>query len=163
MARGRPGAQGPPPGTPRLAALRLLGRRDYSSTELITKLVDRGYAADDVRTTVEALMADGTVDDRRTAFTHVRTAARVKGRGTHRIRRELEARGIGAPIIREALEQLSPDDDLAAIRRLLARRRLPHPIPPDQRRRLFAQLIRRGFASALVARALDVDPPDDTD
>jgi regulatory protein len=100
MPRGRPGAPGPPPGTPRLAALRLLGRRDYSSTELTTRLVDRGYAVDDVRTAIEALVADGTIDDRRTAFTHVRTAARVKGRGAHRIRRELEARGIDDAVIR---------------------------------------------------------------
>jgi regulatory protein len=162
MPRGRRAAPpGPPAGTPRLAALRLLGRRDYSSAELITRLVDRGYAVDDVRTAVDDLTADGAIDDRRTAFSHVRTAARVKGRGTHRIRRELEARGIAAPIIREALEQLSPDDDLGAIRRLLARRRLPQPIPPDQRRRLFAQLLRRGFAASLVSRALAWDPTDD--
>jgi regulatory protein len=155
------GGSGPPSGPPRLAALRLLGRRDYSAAELTTRLVDRGYGADDVRAAIDALTADGTIDDRRTAFAHVRTAARVKGRGTHRIRRELEARGIAAPIIREALEQLSPDDDLAAIRRLLERRRVPHPMPPDQRRRLFAQLIRRGFSASLVARALDVDPSDE--
>ena len=162
MPRGtRAGDSGPPPGTPRLAALRLLGRRDYSSTELVTRLVDRGYAVDDVRTAIDALTADGTIDDRRTAFTHVRTAARIKGRGIHRIRRELEARGIAAPIIREALDQLSPDDDLQAIQRWLSRRRLPHPIPYEQRRRLFAQLLRRGFPAPLIGRALDFTPSGD--
>jgi len=154
------GAESPPTGSPRLAALRLLGRRDYSSSEVTTRLLERGYAADDVDTAVRALVSDGAIDDRRTAFAHVRTAARVKGRGTHRIRRELEARGIDGPIIRDALEQLSPDDDRDALRRLLARRRLPTPLPPEHRRRLFQQLLRRGFSVDLIARTLAVDPED---
>lgn len=151
----------PPSGTPRLAALRLLGRRDYAAAELTTRLVDRGYPLEDVRAAVNALVADGAIDDRRTAFAHVRTAARIKSRGVHRIRRELEARGIAAPVIREALEQISTDDDLQAIRRLLARRRLPSPLPLDQRRRLFQQLLRRGFPQATIARALAFDPSDE--
>ena len=113
------GDAGPPSAPPRLAALRLLARRYYTAEEIRTRLVRRGYPADDVRTAVEALETDGTIDDRRTAFAHVRTAARVKGRGTLRIGRELETRGIEAAVVREALAQLSPDDDLAAVRRLL--------------------------------------------
>lgn len=147
-----------PPGTPRLAALRLLGRRDYSAAEITTRLVDRGYEPADVDAVVAALVADGAIDDRRTAFAHVRTAARIKGRGAHRIRRELEARGIAAAVITEAMAQVSPEDDRTAIARLLARRRRTSPIPPDERRRLFAQLMRRGFAADAIARALDVDP-----
>ena len=151
-------AQAPPQGSPRLAALRLLGRRDYSAAEITTRLTERGYAADDVEAIVTALVADGAVDDRRTAFAHVRTAARIKGRGTHRIRRELERRGIAASVIRDALAQLSPEDDLAAIQRQLTRRRRPGPLAPADRRRLFQQLLRRGFPADLIARALDVDP-----
>jgi regulatory protein len=162
MARGRPNdAASVPIGTARLAALRLLGRRDYSAAEITTRLIDRGYAADDVHAAVRTLNDEGAIDDRRTAFAHVRTAARVKGRGGHRIRRELEGRGIAAPLIGEALEQLTPDDDLDAIRRWLTRRRLPLPPPPDQRRRLFAQLLRRGFAASLISKALAFTPSDE--
>jgi regulatory protein len=159
--RSTAGHAGPPAGTPRLAALRFLGRRDFSAAELITRLVDRGYAADDVRAAVDQLVAEGTVDDRRTAAAHVRTAARIKGRGSQRIRRELEARGMAPAVIREALEQVSTDDDLEAIRRLLARRRVPQPVPPDLRRRLFQQLLRRGFPGSLVSRALAFDPTEE--
>lgn len=161
--RSAAGNAGPPSGTPRLAALRLLGRRDYSTAELNTRLVDRGYAADDVRAAVDALVADGAIDDRRTAFAHVRTAARIKGRGRERIRRELEARGIAPADIRDALAQVTADDDLEAIERLLVRRRVPRPVPRELRRRLFQQLLRRGFPPPLVARALDFDPTDESD
>jgi len=159
--RSTAGHAGPPSGPPRLAALRLLGRRDFSAAELITRLVDRGYPADEVRAAVDQLTADGAVDDRRTAFAHVRTAARIKSRGRERIRRELEARGIAAADIRDALAQVTTDDDLEAIQRLLVRRRVPRPVPRDMRRRLFQQLLRRGFPPALVARVLDFDPTDE--
>jgi regulatory protein len=151
----------PPSGTPRLAALRLLGRRDYSAQELMTRLTDRGYPIADVQAAIEQLTTDRAIDDRRTAFAHVRQAARIKGRGTHRIRRELEARGIPAAIVRDALEQLSPDDDAAAIKRFLARKHRPGPLDPAERRRLFQQLLRRGFPAALIGRTLNFDLPDE--
>jgi regulatory protein len=139
----------------------LLARRDYTASEITQRLLDRGYAVDDVGPAVATLTDDGTIDDRRTALAHVRTAARIKGRGALRIRRELEARGIAPLLVREALDQLSPDDDLLAIQRLLERRRVPRPIPADQRRRLFQQCLRRGFPADLVARALAFDPTDE--
>ena len=151
----------PPSGSARLAALRLLGRRDYSSAELTTRLIDRGYPVDEVHAAIEQLTADRAIDDRRTAFAHVRQAARIKGRGTHRIRRELEARGLPPAIVRDALEQVSPDDDAAAIKRFLARRGRPGPLEPAERRRLFQQLLRRGFPADLIGRALALDLPDE--
>lgn len=158
---GRDGSPAPPSGSPRLAALRLLGRRDYTASELTSRLLDRGYSSDDVRAAVEQLTLDRAIDDRRAAFAHVRQAAAIKGRGTHRIRRELEARGVLPTIVGEALGQLTPDDDLAAIRRFLARRTGPEALTPRDRRRLFQQLLRRGFPGALIARALAMDPPDE--
>lgn len=151
----------PPEGPPRLAALRLLGRRDYTAFELTTRLVERGYPPDEVRAAIDALTADGAVDDSRAAFAHVRTSARIKGRGRLRIIRELEARGIAAGVIRDAIAQLSPDDDRAAIERLLARRGLPRPLQPDDRRRLFQHLLRRGFPSAAISAALAFTPDDE--
>ena len=145
----------PPSGSPRTAALRLLGRRDYSAAEITRRLVERGYAREAVEAAVADLEAGGIIDDRRAAEVHVRTASRLKGRGALRIRRELEARGIRAEAIDYALAGLSPDDDRAAIRRFLERK--PPPDTPQVRRRLFQQLVRRGFSPALVAAELRID------
>jgi regulatory protein len=150
-----------PPGTPRLAALRLLGRRDYTGAELLKRLTDRGYTEEDVRTALARLTSEGAIDDRRTAMAHVRTASRVKGRGSARIARELEARGVPSALIREATATLSAEDDRRSIDRFLARKSLPRPLPYDQRRRLFQQLLRRGFPAALIGAALSCTPPDD--
>lgn len=138
--------------SPRIVALRLLGRRDYSAAELAERLARRGFERDDIDATVSGLVAAGIVDDRRTAEGHVRQASRLKGRGAWRIARELQARGIPEEIARQALESLSPDDEREAVRRILARR--PPPDSPEARRRLFQQLVRRGFAPSLVADVL---------
>ncbi len=156
----RPGPRAGPPqshptGALRLAALRLLGRRDYTTTELTARLLDRGYLLEDVGTIVARLAADGSLDDRRVARAHVRTASRVKGRGRLRIQAELRARGIDAEVAREALADLSPDDDLQAIERFLARRCVDGPALAADRNRLFRQLLRRGFPAETIAKALN--------
>lgn len=165
MARSRTrrddGSLSPPSGTPRLAALRLLGRRDYTSQEIIERLVARGYADDETRAAVAALVHEGAIDDRRTASAHVRHAAAIKGRGRLRISRELEARGVSKAIAREAMDQLPADGDRQAIERLLHRRRIERPLPFDQRRKLFGQLLRRGFPADAIRAVLSYDPADD--
>jgi regulatory protein len=147
----------------RAAALRLLGRRDYTRAELAQKLTTRGYPAAAVGDVLARLAADELVDDRRAAGAHVRTASRIKGRGRQRIARELAARGVDEDLAADALAQISPDDERAVLRRLLARSPLPpHPTPAD-RRRLFQRLVRRGFSIDLVARMLRYGPDDDSD
>ena len=145
----------------RFAALRLLGRRDLTRAELTTRLIDRGYPADEVEAAVDRLVAGSSVDDRRTALAHVRTASRIKGRGRLRIQRELTARGIARDIVEEALRELNPDDDMQAIRRFLSKKRVTGRPSPAERQRLFQQLLRRGFHSSLIAKALSVRDLDD--
>ena len=144
----------PPAGSPRAAALRLLGRRDYTREEITTRLVARGYDVDLARAAVVALVADGSIDDRRTARAHVRTAVEIKHRGRLRIMRELEARGIARDIARAAVDEIAPGEDARAIRRFLDRTRRSADPTPAERRRLFQQLLRRGFQADEIAKAL---------
>jgi regulatory protein len=157
MARGRPDRTRPavPAGTARAAALRLLGRRDYTVAELRAKLLDRGFPPDDTARALDALVADGLADDRRAALAHIRTGSRVKGRGRHRLRQEMERRGVGPDLAAELLAEHSDDDERAALDRLVARKRPPGRLSMADRRRLFQQLLRRGFAADLIARALN--------
>jgi regulatory protein len=138
----------------RIAALRLLSRRDHTSAELRRKLLDRGYADERAEHTVRQLTEERLLDDRRVAASHVRTASGVKGRGRLRIARELEARGVDPAIARDALAGLDADDDAAALERVLSRKRLPAHLSMADRRRIFQQLLRRGFSAELIARAL---------
>jgi regulatory protein len=148
----------PPPDTARLIALRLLGRRDYTTYELTRKLRDRGFDDDTVAQTVAALSQQGVLNDRRAADAHVRTASRVKSRGPARIRRELESRGVPAEDITAATSDLSDDQVRESIARLLQRKGVPQPVPLDARPKLFQHLLRRGFPARLISEALKYNP-----
>lgn len=154
-------AEPPAPSTVRSTALRLLGRRDLTRSELIARLTDRGYLTDDIELAVTRLAEERFLDDRRTALAHARTASKVKGRGRVRIRRELEARGVSSDLIKDALDQVPPDDDLEAVRRFLARKGVTATPDPAERRRLFQQLVRRGFSIELVSKALKYRPDEE--
>jgi regulatory protein len=145
------------PARARLLAIRLLSRREYTTHEVETKLLERGCSSGDAATVIATLVAQGLVDDRRAAAAHVRTAARIKGRGRQRIERELAARGIAKDVVRDLLRDLTPEAEVAAIRRILARKRIPPRPDPATRRRVFQHLLRRGFSSEAVAKALRAD------
>ena len=132
----------------------MLSRRELSRAELTGKLIDRGFTREAVDAAVERLADNRSVDDRRAAFAHVRTASRLKGRGRFRIQRELEARGFSRELTREALAELPPDEDLTAIKRFIDRKGRTVDETPAGRRRLFNQLLRRGFSSAMISKVL---------
>jgi regulatory protein len=162
--RPRP-ARGDEPAAPsvniRTAALRLLGRREYTVFELRTRLTDGGYPDDEVEALVGRLVTERLLDDRRVAAAHVRSASRIKRRGRLRIERELVARGLDRATVHDALGALSTDDDAEAIRQILKRKHLPTRPSLEERRRVFQHLLRRGFSSETITRALGRTSDDD--
>jgi regulatory protein len=138
----------------RAAALRMLGRRDLTRAEIASRLAERGFGVSDIESALDRLVSDRLIDDRRTAASHVRLASQIKGRGPLRIRRELEARGIAAEVVKAAVDEISPDDDIRAIRAYLERKRVPARPLPGERRRIFEQLLRRGFPAAAITKVL---------
>lgn len=138
----------------RIAALTLLGRRDYTAVELKQRLLDKEYTASDVADAIEALTTDGSINDARVAAAHVRVASQVKGRGRMRIRQELMARGVAKSIAEAALAELPADDEAAAIQKFLARKRVPEKLDQHARNKVFQQLMRKGFTSDAISKAL---------
>ena len=154
-------ADGPPSDSPYTVALRLLSRRDLSRAEITARLLERGYSDDAVEAAVARLVETRAIDDARTASAHVRTASRVKGRGRYRIQRELEAKGIDRSIVRAALDEIPADDDRQAILRFVQRASTRAGADTAAgRRRLFQQLLRRGYDADSIRRVLkDADEP----
>lgn len=138
----------------RLAALRLLNRRDYSVAEMRTRLLDKEHAPDLVATALDQLVDERLLDDARVATAHVRQASLLKGRGRLRIARELEARGLSRSLIQNALAALAPEAEADSIRRFLARKRLPARLTAAEHRKVFQQLLRRGFSADAIAAVI---------
>jgi len=144
----------PPSGSARTAAFSLLARRDYTSAELSTRLIDRGYAAEDVAEALKYLIANGSVNDARVAAAHVRTSTRVKGRGRLRVKGELMARGLSRQAIDQALSAIETGDERDALARILKRKRYPERPTQAERQRMYQHLLRRGFPGDLIRTVL---------
>lgn len=138
-------------------------RREYTAAELRQRLLDRGYSPDTADDCVARLTKDGTLDDRRVASLHLRTARDIKGRGRLRIERELVQRGVAPPLARELLADLPKDDDQTQIARILTRKRVPARLSLAERRRIFQHLLRRGFPADAIGKALGNRGPDEED
>lgn len=160
-AAGKPPA--PPAGSAWTMALRLLMRRDYTAAELRDRLLNKGCTDADADDCVSRLTADRTLDDRRVALAHVRTAREIKGRGRLRIERELIQRGVAPALAHEAVATVPAQDDAAQIARVLARKRLPARLSLAERRRIFQHLLRRGFPADAISKALRHRGEEDTD
>jgi regulatory protein len=118
------------------------------------KLFDRGYTPSDLEQLLADLTASRLIDDRRVAAAHVRTATGIKGRGRLRVARELKARGIPKALIDEALGAVETQDETAALKKILVRKKWPARPTPAEHRRMFQHLMRRGFPVDAIVRAL---------
>jgi SOS response regulatory protein OraA/RecX len=158
-----PAAPAPSPAAARGLALTLVSRREYTAHEVLTKLLLRGCTPEVADATVASLVADGAINDRRAGAAHIRTASAIKGRGRYRIERELVARGLAKDLVRDLLRDVTAESETAAIRRFVAAKRLPSRPDPASRRRVFQQLLRRGFSADAIGKVLRRDDSHDTD
>ncbi|MGA2023143.1 MAG: regulatory protein RecX [Steroidobacteraceae bacterium] len=134
------------------AAVALLARRDFGSSELLDSLVAQGFEAATARVVLDQLVERGYVDDERYAQQFVAHHAE-RGQGPLRIRRELAQRGVGAEVIEAALEGGADWGQCA--RELRIRRfglALPQHWPEKARQARFLQY--RGFSNDHIRSAL---------
>lgn len=136
-------------------ALRLLARRDLSTSRLRERLLRRGLPADDIERAIARLTRAGLLDDARTAEAHARRAVYVKLRGRRRAEQELRALGIDAQTAGRALAAVFAEVDETALLKRAIDRRAEGPIRTRAEfRRLHQALVRQGFPPDETAAAL---------
>ncbi|MDE3720037.1 regulatory protein RecX [Nocardiopsis sp. N85] len=140
----------------RTLALRMLAHKPRTAAQLETGLLRRGHSEEVVTAIVEECTAAGLVDD--TAFSRAWVSSRHHGRGLSRnaLTRELRTRGVDEDTVREAVAELSDDDEDEAAR-VLARRSLAgsRGRERDTRvRRAVGVLARKGYGGGLAYRVV---------
>jgi regulatory protein len=145
-------------GAIRRAALQLMSRRDFASTELAAKLTAQGYAADPVADAVLEFTEERLLDDARYVANFVAWHA-GRGHGPARIRQDLAAAGLPGELIAAALEA---GPDFAALCRQVRVRRFGADPPAEwkEKARQARFLQYRGFSSDHIRSAFgpDFDP-----
>jgi regulatory protein len=131
-------------------AAKLLAARPHFRQELSAKLVQRGYAAEEIEETLNRLESQGYLDDRAAARSFVESRL-GRGEGRARLRAELSRRGAPDEIAEEALAELTPEDDLPAARGAAERWERQGGRDP---RALARHLDRKGFSRRAIVAVL---------
>jgi regulatory protein len=134
-------------------ALRRLARRDHSVAELRRALADRGHEPEEVEAALERLRRERYLDDAGFAERYARSRLAHQGQGRALIRQGLRRRGVGRSETEAGLTGALREVDEKAVLDTLARRywRQHVSVEPVRRLpRLWAFLLRRGFAAGLV-------------
>jgi regulatory protein len=143
-----------------MAAVALLGRRDFCSGELRQKLAAAGYDRDLVAEAVDELIAGKIVNDARYAENYV-TYQAARGQGPVRIAADLKALDLPSDVIQMALEA-GPDWRQRAREVRIRRFGLAEPESWAQKAKQGRFLQYRGFSSDHIRAALGPDfNPDD--
>jgi regulatory protein len=138
-------------------ALRRLARRDHSEAELRRALATRGHSEEEIDEALARLRAQSYVDDQTFAERFARSRLDHHGQGRARIRQGLRLRGVARAELEfglaAALAEVSEDEVLDRVARRYWRQHAR--VEPSRRLpRLWAFLLRRGFASEQVRRRL---------
>jgi regulatory protein len=135
---------------------RLLTLAPQTRAQLANALAKRDIP-DDIADAVLSRFSDaGLIDD--AAFAKAWVESRHNGRGlaSRTLRAELKNRGVDDDDIRDALDELDPDDEAATARRLVERKLAASSgLPADTRtRRLAGMLARKGYPAGLAFRVI---------
>lgn len=134
-------------------ALRLLATREHSRVELERKLAGHEVQSGELAQLLDDLQAKGFIDERRVAESLLhRRADRL---GAARVRQELQAKGLDADLVNDAVAGLRATELQRA--RAVRIRRFGDSPPVDraERARQARFLAARGFSTEAIRHALD--------
>ena len=138
-------------------ALRLLSSREHSRAELERKLAQHEEAPGQLRRVLDELQAKGFIDERRVVDSVLhRRAPRL---GAARIRQELQAKGLAAEAVAEAVAGLQ-STELQRAREVWRRKFDAKPTDAAQRAKQARFLAARGFGGEVIRRVLNTSEDD---
>jgi regulatory protein len=147
-----------PPADPYGLALGWLGLRELSARQVRQRLARRGVLAPDIDATLDRLMANGVLDERRMALAAARLETVIRGRGPTRTRQKLRALGLPDAASDAAMTATLADVDVDALldRALeLKLRKVPAgTLDQAATRRVVSALVRQGFDAGAVFKRL---------
>lgn len=138
-------------------ALAILERCDRSEHELREKLA-RNYEPEAVEEAVQYVKSFHYLDDQRYARNYL--SYRGQGKSRRQVEQELlYKKGISREVLEAALPEADPGEEGEKIRRWLEKKQFdPETAAPEEQRRMYQFLLRRGFSSADILREMRANP-----
>jgi regulatory protein len=138
------------------AALRFLGVRARSRTEVRRRLERGGFEAAIIEEAMDSLASHGYLDDVEFSRQWVEARSEGRGLGSRRLAAELRQKGIEREVIGEALGQVDPALEVEQATGLAQKRQsqLKGEEPRAAKRKIAAYLQRRGYSWEVCSQAL---------
>ncbi|MBD5533504.1 MAG: regulatory protein RecX [Lachnospiraceae bacterium] len=141
----------------KLRCMNLLKQRDYTESELSRKLENGGYPDEIIQTALDYVKSYGYVDDEAYVRKYIDTYRDRKS--MLRIETDLLKKGINRDTVRNICEKMDfseeEDAELLQIRALLIKKGYREDdCTPEQRRKLYAFLLRRGYPASKIAQCM---------
>jgi regulatory protein len=134
----------------RVAALRLLTRRDHSRADLKAKLAATAESEEQLDTVLDILQAERLLSDHR--YATQRVVARAGRYGDARLKQELRQQGVSDEDISAALPE--GGDETVRCRAVWARKFSQLPQSMEERAKQMRFLQYRGFSSEAIRRVM---------
>lgn len=132
-------------------ALRLLSQREHSRAELLRKLSPHVQEGDDLNAVLDELQGKDFINEARVVESVLhRRASRM---GASRIRQELQAKGLGADVVQQAVAQLQ-GSELERARAVWLRKFGEPAADAAGRNKQIRFLMARGFSGDVVHRVV---------
>ena len=143
-------------------ALELLQLQDRTVKELHEKLLASDYSEFQCWEIIAYVASFHYIDEKRYAVNYIRSHAKTKS--ARELRMNLFQKGIdtetyNAAYEQYALENMSGDEEIedpetAAVRQFVAKRIRKDSMTPEERQKVYAGLVRKGFATGAIRRVL---------
>jgi regulatory protein len=149
-----PAAPRDPAAEARSICLRLLSIEPRTRSQLAEALERKGVPDSVALGILDRFTEVGLIDDQAFARAWVESRHHSRGLSRRALSTELRRRGVADDDVREAVETLDPDQEVATARQIIDRKlRSTRGQPPDARaRRLVGALARKGYGPALAFR-----------
>lgn len=137
--------------------LHLLESMDRTESQLRTKLRQNFYREEIIDEAVDYVKSYGYIDDERYARNYA--SGRSGSRSRKQIQMELRNKGIQQEIVGRALEGLEYSES-ELIEKLIKKKRVdPESATKEEKRKLYGFLMRKGFSSEEISRAIRINIP----
>ncbi len=137
-------------------ALRLLGYRPRSSSEISSRLRRNGFSEPAIQSAIERMVEYGYVDDQDFARFWVENRQQHRPRGRRMLESELRQRGVSPDMIDQAIDEADLDEYGAARELAIKQQERYRGLEPEVwRRRMAGFLQRRGYGWNVVRQVLD--------
>ena len=135
-------------------AMHLLEKMDRTEQELRRKLLENEYPEDLAEEAIAYVKSFHYVDDARYADCYVRLRGAAKSRG--KLLAELQQKGVDRELASQVLSEYESErDEQQMIRELMEKRHYdPETASLQEQRRMYGYLMRRGFQSTDICRAI---------